>query len=78
MGDTLGVKLHVQSLLQKSFVRSFLLIGGATACANTIHVWGPFSADLWLGVSIGVLLQIANVCYWSLVFSWAHDRNSEK
>lgn len=50
------------------------MIGGATAGANTIHSLGPFSADLWFGVLVGVLLQIANACYWAMVLSWASSK----
>ena len=54
------------------------MIGGTTAGANTIHSLGSFSADLWFGVLVGVLLQIANACYWAMVLSWASSKYSDR
>jgi len=78
MGDVMSVKLVLESFFKKTFVRNFFVIGGATAGANTIDILGPFSADLWFGVLVGVLLQIANACYWALVLSWASSKYSDR
>jgi len=60
----------------RKFLNNCMAIGVATADSNTFSRIRPYATEVWLGVSVGVLLQIANVCIWSLVWSWGSFKDS--
>ena len=69
-------KRNIKFFLNRTFLNNCMAIGGAGAGFNTINSFTPYATEVWLSVSVAVLLQIANVCFWSLVLFWPSSKDS--
>ena len=67
--NIMSSKEKAKFFLNKPFVQNFMAIAGAGAGFSTISLHYPYASEVWLNILVGMLLSIANICFWSLVLS---------